>query len=417
MKGKGENKKGVFEEWMKNKGGHSCRIDAEDLINEIKKISSRTKPLLQKKPLDLPYSRFLKFVEELPLYTPKELYVKLEELGYRGQEKARKLASVMAYRHIKRIKMIYQMKIPPQELPQKTNYLFIGPTGCGKTYIAQLLFGEILNLPYVIVDITKYSETGYVGENIINIPARLIHSANGNKYLAQIGVIILDEFDKIASSSSNARFAGAGTTKDVSGYGVQRELLKLLEGGKFPYGDDIHAEGFIDTSNILFIGLGAFSGLPYLSKDSRMGFLKEIKDNERNLIAYQISEQDTKNIYKFQEYGFLPELIARFQRIIPFSPLDRKTLEQILEVKLEKIKAEFLLEGYEIKLTQKAKEYIVNESLLRQTGARGIESVLLEKLEEAGFEIFGENKKGRIIIDEKNGELKVKINFKGGKNV
>lgn len=414
MKNKGEKGKGggVFGEWMKKKGKHSLEIDIKALLGEIEKTSSDLENIFQKEIINENYSRFLKFVNNLPLYKPKELYIKLEELGYRGQERARKLACVMAYRHVKRIKAIFEKGIPPEKLPPKTNYLFIGPTGCGKTFIAHLLFQKILNLPCVIIDLTKYSETGYVGENIINIPAQLIHFAGGNKYLAEVGVVVMDEFDKIAGSTSSIRFAGAGTTKDVSGYGVQRELLKLLEGGKFPYGEDIHVQGYIDTTNILFIGLGAFSGITNLGKDLNMGFLKEVKDKEGNLIAYRINEEDTKSIQKFYEYGFLPELIARFQRIIPFNPLDMKTLEQILEVKLEKIKAEFLMEGFEIKLTDRAKKHIVNQSLSRQTGARAIESILLEKLEEAGFEIFGEERRGKLIIDEKNGELNVKI--KGG---
>lgn len=353
---------------------------------------------------------FEKFVQNLPEYSPQDLYNLLEKEGYRGQKDARKMVCVAVYRHLRRIKMIYVHKISPESLPEKVNYIFMGPTGCGKTYIMELLFGKILKIPYVIIDITKYSETGYVGENVINIPYKLIEAARGNKYLAQIGAIIIDEFDKIAGSTSNLRFAGAGTQKDVSGYGVQRELLKLLEHGIFEYGEDHNVEGKINTRDILFVAIGAFSGFSKEFFEKDIGFLKEI-DNSGNVIAYKLKGEE-EDVYNFFKYGFLPELIARFQRIIPFEPLDRETLKQILDLKIEKLRNEFKLEGFELILKEKAKNFVIDKALEKGIGARGIESVLLKELEKIAFDVFGKNKKGKVIIESDKKSIKTKIIYK-----
>ncbi len=352
---------------------------------------------------------FERFVENLPDYTPYDFYNLLEKEGYRGQKEARRMVCVAVYRHLRRIKMVYKYKIPSDKLPEKINYIFMGPTGCGKTYIIQLLFGKILRLPYVIIDITKYSETGYVGENVINIPYKLINSARGNKYLARVGVIVIDEFDKIAGAVSNLRFAGAGTTKDVSGYGVQRELLKLLEHTEVEYGEDTHVTGVLNTENVLFIAMGAFSGFSEKVIEKDVGFLKET-DEKGNPIAYKL-ENEHEDIMRFFRYGFLPELIARFQRIIPFEPLDRRTLKEILDVKLEKIRNEFRFEGFEIEITERAKDFIVDRALEKGVGARGIESVLMKELEKVAFDVFGRGKKGIIKIDEEKKAIKTKVRF------
>ena len=171
---------------------------------------------------------FLKVVRELPDPGPRLLWKQLEDHGYRGQEQARRALCLMAYRHVRRVKRIYLEGADRNELPRKTNYLLAGPTGSGKTFLVETLFGKLLRLPTTMVDITTFSETGYVGQDPISILTRLLHTAEGNPLLASIGVVCLDEFDKIASGQNNAIFAGAGTTKDVTGMGVQRELLKML---------------------------------------------------------------------------------------------------------------------------------------------------------------------------------------------
>src|SRR4030095_16506679 len=224
---------------------------------------------------------FIKFVRELPTTSPKKIYQKLEEARYRGQPEARRAVSLMAYRHVRRVKRIYLDGAKRDQILPKTNTLLIGPTGCGKTHLVELLFQQILRLPTVIIDITTYSETGYVGQDPSTVLTRLLHAADDNPLLASIGIICLDEFDKIASGQNNAIFAGAGTTKDVTGLGVQRELLKMFEAGEVvvplelthsTYGDHI----VMSTGDIAFIAAGAFSGFQQVARprgtNERMGF-------------------------------------------------------------------------------------------------------------------------------------------------
>ena len=170
------------------------------------------------------------FIQTVPLPSPKKIYNELEKLGYRGQPLARKAVSLASYRHVKRLKLLHSKNTPRANLPPRPNSILMGPTGCGKTYLIELLFGEIFKLPFVIIDMTKFTESGYVGDDVVNILVQLVYAANESIDIAECGVIVLDEFDKIAGAYSSARFAGQGTTKDVSGYGVQRELLKILEG-------------------------------------------------------------------------------------------------------------------------------------------------------------------------------------------
>src|SRR5256885_188325 len=224
---------------------------------------------------------FIKFVRELPVIPPKKIFQKLEEAGYRGQEHARRAVSLMAYRHVRWIKRIYLEGHKREQVMPKSNFLLIGPTGCGKTHLVELLFQQILRLPTVIVDITTYSETGYVGQDPNTIVTRLLHAADDNPLLASIGIICLDEFDKIASGQNNAIFAGAGTTKDVTGMGVQRELLKMFEAGgglvalqltHSTYGDHV----VMSTSDVAFVAAGAFSGFHQVARrrsdTDNMGF-------------------------------------------------------------------------------------------------------------------------------------------------
>src|SRR6476646_4533794 len=227
---------------------------------------------------------FIKFVRDLPVPSPRQISARLEELGYRGQDEARRALSLMAYRHVRRIKRIYLDGAKREHLVTKTNTLLIGPTGCGKTHLVELLFQQILRLPTVIIDITTYSETGYVGQDPSTILTRLLHAADDNPLMASVGIICLDEFDKIASGQNNAIFAGAGTTKDVTGMGVQRELLKMLEASEVvvplelthsTYGDHI----VMSTADIAFVAAGAFSGFQQVSRRrgavDRIGFGRE----------------------------------------------------------------------------------------------------------------------------------------------
>ena len=365
---------------------------------------------------------FLKFVRELPTLAPKKIFHKLEEAGYRGQDQARKAISLMAYRHVRRIKRIYLEGAKRELVLPKSNFLLIGPTGCGKTHLVELLFQNILRLPTVIVDITTYSETGYVGQDPSTIVTRLLHAADDNPLLASIGIICLDEFDKIASGQNNAIFAGAGTTKDVTGMGVQRELLKMLEAGEVvvplelthsTYGDHV----VMSTADIGFIAAGAFSGFQQIARrrgsSGDMGFGRVQKSKGPSLsrpdaIAVSLTPEEVDNISNFQAYGFLPELMARFTRIVPFTALEADTLKDILKGNvIDRLTREFEDEGFKLTVSNNVLDHIVKESIRRETGARGLTAILTRHLEDAAFEAFAENAGGEVRLELKDGEVVV----------
>jgi ATP-dependent Clp protease ATP-binding subunit ClpX len=365
---------------------------------------------------------FIKFVRELPTIAPKKIFTKLEEAGYRGQEEARRAIALMAYRHVRRIKRIYLDGAKREQVMPKANYLFIGPTGCGKTHLVELLFQHILRLPTVIVDITTYSETGYVGQDPNTIITRLLHAADDNPMLASIGIICLDEFDKIASGQNNAIFAGAGTTKDVTGMGVQRELLKMLEAGEVvvplelthsTYGDHI----VMSTGDIAFIAAGAFSGFQQVARRrgavDRIGFGRGKQwrgGGGPDRIAVSFTAEEVENIANFQAYGFLPELMARFTRIVPFRALEASTLKDILRTNvIERLTREFDEEGFKLTVTEPALDHVVQESLRRETGARGLAAILTRHIEDAAFDAFADHPGGEVRVDFAQGELNVKV--------
>jgi len=347
-------------------------------------------------------------LEKIPLLSPKELDSRLVELGYRGQGEARQAICLVAYRHLKRLKSIYLQKVPPESLPPRTNTILLGPTGCGKTYIIELLFGRILKLPYVIVEMTRFSETGYVGDDVLNIITRLISAAGNRPELARCGVIAMDEFDKLAGSCSNIRFSGQGTTKDVSGYGVQRELLKMVEGSDIEvslnsnYGlYQQQPKTSISTRDVTFFALGAFTGLKGINAiEGEVGFLSRTVDKQAkgDAVAYRLEQQEADDIGNFQSYGFIPELIARFNRIIPFQPLDASTLANILKIKIVGYQREFKEEGLDLNLDDAALDLFVNDALKKKTGARGLESSIIKHLEDLGFRYFGQGNTGAVTL-------------------
>lgn len=349
------------------------------------------------------------FIAEVPLLSPHDISDELERLGYKGQIDQRRALSLMAYRHVRRLKRIYLDGESPNDLPPKQNVLMLGPTGCGKTFLVELLFQNILKLPTVIVDITSFTESGYIGDDARTILTRLILNADGNQYLAECGVVCLDEFDKIASSSSNARFAGQGTTKDVSGYGVQRELLGMIHGaevvvpmdyGFSEYGHRVH----FSTHNIPFIACGAFSGMDELLRENRsnIGFRITAGDD--------LSQLTLDEVGSFQKFGFLPELIGRFSRIISFPKLSSETLKQILtENVLPQFSNEFKGEDLELIVTEAALDHLVGRSEKRDTGARGLHTELVAAVERAAFDTFMQRKNARVVIDVKDGHLTSEI--------
>ena len=353
----------------------------------------------------------------LPVLSPQKINDCLDEFGYHGQNEARRSVCLNAYRHVKRLKSLHVKKIPCHLLPQHSNAILIGPTGCGKSYIIELIFGKILKLPYVIVEMTRFAETGYVGDDVLNILTRLLESANGDLVLAECGVVALDEFDKIAGSNSNARFAGQGTTKDVSGYGVQRELLKMVEGADIQipldYGfSNRGSRSVMSTRNITFFALGAFTGFKDVERSGRsgIGFNKNAEKEER--IAYKLSEEEAEDIGGFQTYGFIPELIARFNRITLFQPLDAATLTKILCNKLEKYKVEFNEEGFELQVNNNVFDFLVKEALKKRTGARALDSAIMKYLEGVCFECFGQGRIGTVTLRLGKGKLQAEVKIR-----
>jgi ATP-dependent Clp protease ATP-binding subunit ClpX len=349
-------------------------------------------------------------VAALEVLSPREIDQRLSELGYRGQPEARRAASVLAYRHLQRLRRIHLEGIAP-EPGTRENCLFLGPTGSGKTFLVELLFKQILGVPTVIVDATQFSETGYVGDDVTTMLSRLFEAAGGDVAWAACGAICMDEFDKLATSRSDARFAGQQTTKDVSGFGVQRSLLNLLSAPRADFPPDF---GFtsrtppmpLELSALTFIACGAFSGLKNTAEElgghkERMGFGREAGKREA-AIAEKVTDEQIEQTTAFARYGFIPELIGRFSRIVSFAPLDAKTLGDILEDNvLRAYEREFAHEGLTLVVEPSVREWVVARALKRETGARGLRAALVPQLERAAYDHFGEPQVStvRLVLD------------------
>lgn len=362
---------------------------------------------------------FQAFVEGLSLDTPRVIFERLERLGYVGQDEGRRALALLAHRHVRRMRYLHLDGVPRTSLPPKENHLLVGPTGCGKTFLVELLFQEILKLPTALVDITTFSETGYVGNDVGTILTRLLYAASGDTARAQIGVVCLDEFDKIASGQNRAVFAGAGTTKDVSGMGVQRELLKLLERGEFPaptaFDHNTYQQRVLmRTDDIVFIAAGAFSGLKMVSAErsgfGRIGFDRPVSPEERSTIAVRYTHEELEDTAIFQSYGFLPELIGRFGRIVPFAPLDAATLRRILAEQVLPARArEMQLAGLTLVVDAEVLDHLVDRAVRRQTGARGLAASLTRHLEDAAFEAYSEVGARKVLLRLVGGGIHVEI--------